>query len=73
MMLQKAMGKTLTDNQIKNLLMGKKTLVKGLTGKKGSYDAYLIPKGIKDFTYQKDGKSINGKQFEFDMEFPKKK
>ena len=73
MMLQKAMGKTLTDNQIKNLLMGKKTLVKGLTGKKGSYDAYLIPKGIKDFSYQKDGKSINGKQFEFDMEFPKKK
>lgn len=72
MQLQKAMGKTLTDHQIKSLLQGKKTLVKGLTGKKGSYDAYLTPKGIKEFSYQKDGRTITGKQFEFDMVFPKK-
>ena len=38
----KALGVTLSDSQVKSLLQGKKILVKGLKGKKGSYDAYLI-------------------------------
>ena len=32
--------------------------MRGLKGKKGSYDAYLIPEGIEDYSYIKDGKEI---------------
>ena len=69
----KALGVTLSDTQVKSLLQGKKILVKGLKGKKGSYDAYLIPESIEDFSYTKDGKEINGFQYKFKMEFPPKK
>ncbi len=69
----RAMGVLLSDNQVKSMLDGKKTLVKGLKGKNGSYDAYLIPEGIEDFSYTKDGKEIKGSQYRFKMEFPKKK
>lgn len=43
MNVERAMGAVLSDSQIKSMLEGKKILVKGLTGKKRSYDAYLIP------------------------------
>ena len=43
---------------------------KGLKGKKGSYDAYLIPQNIEEFSYTKDCKKINGFQYKFKMEFP---
>jgi len=69
----KALGVTLSDAQVKSLLQGKKILVKGLKGKKGSYDAYLIPESIEDFSYTKDGKEIKGFQYKFKMEFPPKK
>ena len=69
----KALGVALSDAQDKNLLQGKKTLVKGLKGKKGSYDAYLIPESIDEFSYTKDGKEIKGFQYKFKMEFPQKK
>ena len=52
---------------------GKKILVKGLKGKKGSYDAYLIPERVEEFSYTKDGKEIIGSQYKFKMEFPQKK
>ncbi len=45
----------------------------GLKGKKGSYDAYLIPEGIEDYSYTKDGKEVKGSQYKFKIEFPKKK
>ncbi len=73
MNVSRAMGTVLTNTQIKNLLEGKKILVKGLKGKKGSYDAYLIPEGIEDYSYTKDGKEVKGSQYKFKMEFPKKK
>ena len=73
MNVSRAMGAALTDSQIKSMLEGKKTLVKGLKGKKGSYDAYLIPKGIEDYSYTKDGKEIKGFQYKLKLEFPKKK
>lgn len=41
-------------------------------GKKGSYDAYLIPEGIEDYSYTKDGKEVKGSQYKFKMEFPKR-
>lgn len=69
----KALGVTLSDTQVKSLLQGKKILVKGLKGKKGSYDAYLIPESIEEFSYTKDGKEIKGFQYKFKMEFPPKK
>ena len=69
----KALGVTLSDTQVKSLLQGKKILVKGLKGKKGSYDAYLIPERIEEFSYTKDGKEIKGFQYKFKMEFPPKK
>ena len=69
----KALGVTLSDTQVKSLLQGKKILVKGLKGKKGSYDAYLIPESVQEFSYTKDGKEIIGFQYKFKMEFPPKK
>ena len=69
----RAMGATLSDTQMKSLLEGKKTLVRGLKGKKGSYDAYLIPEGVEDYSYIKDGKEIKGSQYKFKMEFPPRK
>lgn len=70
----RAMGAVLTEKQVTDLLAGKKILVKGLKGKTGkTYDAYLIPEGIEDFSYQKDGKEIKGSQYKFRMEFPQKK
>ena len=70
MNVSRALGVLLSDTQIKSLLAGKKTLVKGLKGKKGNYDAYLIPESIEDFSYTKDGKEIKGSQYKFKMEFP---
>lgn len=69
----KALGVTLSDTQVKSLLQGKKILVKGLKGKKGSYDAYLIPQNIEEFSYSKDGRKIKGFQYKFNMEFPQTK
>ena len=69
----RAMGTTLSDSQIKSMLEGKKTLVKGLKGKKGSYDAYLIPEGLEDYSYTKDGKVIKGTQYKVKLEFQKSK
>ena len=73
MNVSRAMGAALTDSQVKSMLDGKKTLVKGLKGKKGSYDAYLIPEGIEDYSYNKDGKEVKGTQYKVKLEFPKKK
>lgn len=73
MNVSRAMGVALTDSQVKSMLAGKKTLVKGLKGKKGSYDVYLIPEGIEDYSYTKDGKEIKGFQYKIKLEFPKKK
>ena len=44
---------TLSDSQVKSLLQGKKILVKGLKGKKGGYDAYLILESVEDFSVRK--------------------
>lgn len=47
--------------------------MKGLKGKTGkTYDSYLIPEGIEDFAYTKDGKEIKGTQYKFKMEFPQR-
>lgn len=73
MNVARAMGAELSDSQVKSLLDGKKTLVKGLNGKKGSYDAYLIPEGVKEYSYTKDGKEVQGFQYQLKLEFPQGK
>lgn len=75
MQVGKAMGKTLSDSQIKSMLAGKKTLVKGIKSAKtgNTYDAYLTPTGTEPFSYTgKDGIAKNGVGFKFDVEYPKK-
>lgn len=74
MFVAKAMGKELTEAQISSLLQNKRTLVKGLKSNKGStYDAYLTPSGISEFTYTKsDGTKATGYGWTFSMEFPQK-
>lgn len=69
----RAMGAALSDSQIRSMLEGKRTLVKGLKGKKGSYDAYLIPKGLEDYSYTKDGRVIRGIQYKVRLEFKESK
>lgn len=76
MYLGKIMGRKLTDNQVTQLLNGDKILLKGLKRKDntGTYDMYFKPIGIQDFSYtNKEGKQINGKQFVFERDFPKRK
>lgn len=66
-----AFGKKLTEQQIKALLEGQKIFVKGLPKKSGggTYDAYLIPKGIVPRPTEK-GIFYN---YEFEMKFPERK
>ena len=73
MNVRKAMKTELTDSQIKSMLAGKKTFVQGIKGKKGLYEAYLIPEGLEDYCYTKDGKEINGTQYKVRLEFPQSK
>ncbi len=75
MTLGKALGKELTADQAKNLMEGKKTLVKGIKSKKGgTYDAYLTPDGISEYSFTtKDGEERTGFQYKFKMDFPERK
>ena len=64
--------KSFTDAQIKDLLAGKKILLKGLIGKNDKpYDLYLEPTGIEEYSYQKDGETMKGYQFTYEKSFPK--
>ena len=70
----KAMGATLTDEEIKSLLAGEKIFLQGLRNKAGKvYNAYLTPCGIEEYTYTgRDEEEHRGYQYKFKMEFPKK-
>ena len=74
MMLGYAMGKKLTENQIKKLLDGDSIYLTGLKSKTGkTYDAYVIPDGIKTHSYiTKTGERRNGYIFKFQLQFPNK-
>ncbi len=74
MNVSRVMGAVLTDAQVKDMLAGKKILLKGLKSKAGkTYDAYIIPSGMEEYRYTKDGEEKSGVQFKFVMEFPKRK
>ena len=68
-----AVGRQLSDSQVKSLLSGKGILLKGLSGKGGkNYDVKLFPEGIEDYTYSRDGREVRMSRFSFRKEFPKK-
>lgn len=72
----KIMGKQPTESQWKDILAGKRILLKGLKSKSkdSTYDAYFTPETIEDYNYtDKDNIEHYGKQFRFKMEFPQKK
>ena len=74
MNVSRVMGVLLTDAQVKDMLAGKKILLKGLKNKANkTYDAYIIPSGTEEYHYTKDGEEKSGVQFKIVMEFPKKK
>ena len=74
MNVSRVMGAALTDAQVKDMLAGKKILLKGLKSKAGKpYDAYLIPEGVEDYSYIKAGKEIKGLQYKVRLEFSQKK
>jgi DNA topoisomerase-3 len=75
MLLGRAMGVTLSEGDVKSLLNGKKILVKNLHAKSGkTFDAYLEPDGIEDFSYtDRNGNERSGSQYRFNMSFPSKK
>jgi DNA topoisomerase-3 len=74
MSIGKAYGKELSEEQVEELLEGKRILVEGLKSKNGgTYKAYLTPDGIEEFSYtKKDGTEVKGFQYKFEMTFPKK-
>lgn len=72
MNVSRVMGIVLSDKQVKSMLMGQRTFVKDLKGKKGSYDAYLTPVGVEPYSYTKEGKEIHGFEYKVRMEFPQK-
>lgn len=44
------------ENMVKELVR----VFGGVSEEKGSYDAYLIPEGVKEYSYTKDGKEVRG-------------
>ena len=74
MNLGKAFGRELTEEQLRDLLEGKKILLKGLKSKKGTtYAAYLVPDGVEPYSYiKKDGTETGAFRFKFTLEFPEK-
>lgn len=73
----KAMGKSLSENQVKALLENRSITLKGLKSKKDAskkYDVILTPDGLEDYSYtNKNGDIVKGKQFKFSVDFPKSK
>lgn len=75
MMLSKAFGKELTDEQVRDLLEGKKILLENLISKNtgNPYDICLTATGYEDYTFtRKDGTEGVGARLVFEREFPEK-
>lgn len=69
--LKRVFGKKITDKQFVSLCNGRKTKISGIEKKSGdgTYNAYAVPEGVEDFSYQKDGKIVKGKQLKCKMTF----
>ena len=75
MFLGQIRGKKLSEDQVIDLLSGKKIYISGLKkkDKPGTYSAYFIPDGIEEFQYSSAGVDKTGYQYKFQMEFKQKK
>ena len=75
MFLGQIRGKKLSEEQVIDLLAGKKIYISGLKkkDKPGTYSAYFIPDGIEEFQYSSAGAVKTGYQYKFLMEFKQKK
>lgn len=76
MTLGQVRGKKLSEEQVTDLLSGKKISISGLKKKDGSgtYSAYFIPEGIEQYNYTpKGGAARTAYQFKFKMEFKQNK
>lgn len=69
--LSSIFGKKVSEEQYKSLCEGKKTKITGIkkSSGKGTFTAYAVPEEIEDFSYEKDGKTITGKQLKCSMVF----
>lgn len=65
-----AFGKKLTIEQFVSLCQGRKTKITGIKKKQGgSFSCFAVPKGIKEYQYEKDGVMKTGKQLVLEMAF----
>lgn len=65
---------TFSEKQIMDLLAGKRIKLRVEKGKDGkSYELYLTPIGVEEFSYSKDGKTTAGFQFQYKKEYTEKK
>ena len=72
MSVGKIMGILLTEAQVKDVLAGRKILLRGLKGRDGkSYNAYAMPNGTEKYSYTKNGEKKEGVRFKVEMEFVK--
>lgn len=71
----KAFGKKLTQNQITDILAGKKVLLRGLRSRNGkSYDMYVRMTGTEPYEYtDKSGKVVKGYGIKYETSFPERK
>ena len=72
MSIGRIMGVSLTEAQVKDVLAGRKILLKGLKGRDGkSCQAYVTPTGTEKYSYTKEGEERSGVRFKVEMEFVK--
>ena len=72
MRLNRARRVDLTDEQVQDLLNGRRIFLKDLPSKNGgTYSAYYVPDGVESFSYEgRDGNQYSGKQFRIRIEVP---
>lgn len=67
-------GRKPTETEFVALCRGQRIMMKNLKKKAGgTFDAYVQAKGVEDFSYEKDGKTISGKKLKTEFIFPKRR
>lgn len=67
-------GRKPTETEFISLCRGQRIMMKNLKKKtSGTFDAYVQAKGVEDYSYEKDGKTISGKRLKTEFIFPKRR
>lgn len=67
-------GRKTTESEFIALCRGQRIMMRNLKKKSGgTFDAYVQAKGIEDFSYEKEGKTISGKKLKTEFIFPKRR